>query len=192
MQIQIGDLETTLLDLELQQTERESVLQQNYRTGAEQLMNAIHGWELNYCLTAPIDGKVTFTKYWSENQYVQAGETVCTVVPSEKESLIGKALLPIQRSGKVQEGQRVIIRFANFPDQEFGVVNGTVKSISLVPTENNYQVEIALPEGLMTNYRKTLPVSYEMKASADIVTEDLRLIERFFMPLKRVIKEGIR
>jgi hypothetical protein len=30
-----------------------------------------------------------------------------------------------------------------------------------------------------------------MKASAEIVTEDLRLIERFIMPLKRALKEGI-
>jgi HlyD family secretion protein len=190
LQIQISELETNLLDLELQQAERESVLHQNLRTGAEQLMNAIHGWELAYCLTSPVDGRVTFTKYWSENQFVQSGENVCTVVPEESEELIGRAQLPVQRSGKVREGQRVIIRFANFPDQEFGTVSGTVRSISLVPSENSYQVEIALPDGLTTSYRKTLPASHEMTASAEIVTEDLRLIERFFMPLKRVLKEG--
>jgi HlyD family secretion protein len=190
LQIQISELETGLLDLELQQAERESVLHQNLRTGAEQLMNAIHGWELAYCLTSPVDGRVTFTKYWSENQFVQSGESVCTAVPEESEELIGRAQLPVQRSGKVKEGQRVIIRFANFPDQEFGIVNGTVRSISLVPSENSYQVEIALPDGLTTSYRKTLPASHEMTASAEIVTEDLRLIERFFMPLKQGLKEG--
>jgi HlyD family secretion protein len=190
LQIQISELETNLLDLELQQAERESVLQQNFRTGAEQLMNAIHGWELAYCLTSPVDGRVTFTKYRSENQYVQVGENVCTAVPEESEELIGWAQLPVRRSGKVKEGQRVIIRFANFPDQEFGTVNGIVRSVSLVPAENSYQVEIALPDGLTTSYRKTLPASLEMTASAEIVTEDLRLIERFFMPLKRIFKEG--
>jgi HlyD family secretion protein len=190
LQIQIGDLKTALLDMELQQAERESVLLQNCRTNTDQLINAIHGWELSYCLTSPIDGKVTFTKYWNENQFIPAGENVFTIVPDEKEELIGKALLPIQRSGKVKAGQRVMIRFANFPDQEFGMVNGLVSAISLVPSENNYQVEIALPDGLTTNYRKTLPVSHEMKASAEIVTEDLRLIERFFMPLKQILKEG--
>ena len=103
---------------------------------------------------------------------------------------MGKAQLPIERSGKVKTGQRVIIRFNNFPDQEFGIVNGIVNSISLVPLENFYQVDIGLPDGLRTNYGKTLPVTHEMKASAEIITEDLRLIERFFMPLKKVFKEG--
>ncbi|MDR2233711.1 MAG: HlyD family secretion protein, partial [Tannerella sp.] len=192
LQIQIGDLEVNLLDLELQQAEKENQLLQQFRTNAEQLSNAINSWELAYCLASPIEGKVTFTKYWNENQYVSAGENVFTVVPDREDELLGRALLPLSRSGKVRTGQRVIIRFMNFPDQEFGIVNGTVRNISLVPSENNCYVEIALPAGLTTNYGKTLPVTYEMKASAEIVTEDLRLIERFFMPLKRVFKEGMQ
>lgn len=189
--IQIGEMETNLLDMELQQAEKENVILQNYQTSAEQLINAINGWELNYCLISPISGKITFTKYWNENQFIQAGENVFTIVPDENDELIGKALLPIERSGKVKTGQRVIIRFVNFSDQEFGTVGGIVNAISLVPMENNYQVEIALPNGLNTNYKKTLPVTHEMKATAEIVTEDISLLERLFMPIRRIIKEGI-
>jgi HlyD family secretion protein len=188
--LQIAEMETNILDIGLQQAEKEIQVEQGLRTAAEQLSNAINSWELTYCLVSPIRGKVTFTKYWNENQYVTAGEGVFTVVPGENAVLIGKALLPVSRSGKVRIGQRVMIRFANFPDQEFGIVNGVVNRISLVPSDNNYQVEIGLPDGLTTNYRKTLPVTHEMKASAEIVTEDLRLIERFFMPIKRALKEG--
>ncbi len=190
LSIQISELETNLLDMELQQAEKETVIQQNYRTHAEQLQNAINSWELTYCLTSPIDGKVTFTTYWNENQFITSGDNVFTIVPDEKEQLLGKAKLPMERSGKVKVGQRVIIRFNNFPDQEFGIVNGIVNTISLVPQENFYQVEIGLPDGLETNYGRTLPVTHEMKASAEIVTEDLRLIERFFMPLRKIFKEG--
>lgn len=190
LKIQIGTLEESLLDLKLEQSEKENQLMQDYRRSLEQLQNAIHSWELNYRLVSPIAGQVTFTKYWHENQYIPAGETVFSVVPTGKEALLGVATLPIQRSGKVKKGQRVIIRFVNYPDQEFGIVNGVVSSLSLVPDENNYRVEIALPEGLMTNYKRKLPVSQEMQATAEIVTEDLRLIERFFLPVKKVVKEG--
>ena len=188
--IQIGEMETNLLDMELQQAEKESILMHNYNTATEQLVNAINSWELNYCLKTPIDGKITFLTYWNENQFVQGGGNVFTVVPDEKEELIGKALLPIVRSGKVKTGQKVIIRFVNYPDQEFGIVDGMVSSISLVPLEDNYQVEISLPKGLTTNYGKTLPVTFEMKASAEIVTEDQSLLERFLMPVKKMLKEG--
>lgn len=190
LEIQIGALEESLLDLRLEQSEKEHQLLQDYRRSVEQLQNAIHAWELNYRLVSPIAGYVTFTKYWHENQYIPAGETVFSVVPMGQETLLGVATLPIQRSGKVKKGQRVIIRFANYPDQEFGIVNGVVASLSLVPDADNYRVEIALPEGLRTNYKKTLPVSQQMQATAEIVTEDLRLIERFFLPVKKVLKEG--
>lgn len=190
MKIQIGQLEESLLDLQLQQAEKESLLLHNYRTAMEELLNVIGSWELNYCLRSPIEGRVTFTKYWNENQFITSGEDVFSVVPEENERLIGRASLPVQRSGKVELSQRVIVRFANFPDQEFGIVNGIVSAISMVPTEDNYMVEIAFPNGLTTNYGKNLPVSHEMKATAEIVTDDLRLIERFFQPLKKILKEG--
>ena len=65
-----------------------------------------------------------------------------------------------------------------------------ILSVLMVSPEDNYMVEIAFPDGLTTNYRKNLPVSYEMKATAEIVTDDVRLIERFFQPLKKILKEG--
>ncbi|WP_347396512.1 HlyD family secretion protein, partial [Parabacteroides leei] len=147
MKIQIGQLEESLLDLQLQQAEKESLLLHNYRTAMEELLNVIGSWELNYCLRSPIEGRVTFTKYWNENQFITSGEDVFSVVPEENERLIGRASLPVQRSGKVELSQRVIVRFANFPDQEFGIVNGIVSAISMVPTEDNYMVEIAFPDG---------------------------------------------
>jgi hypothetical protein len=188
--IKIGEMETNLLDLELQQTEKENVITHNYSTAAEQLINAINSWELNYCLTTPIDGNITFVSYWNENQFVQSGENVFTVVPDEKNEIIGKALLPIARSGKVKIGQKVIVRFLNYPDHEFGIVTGMVSSISLVPQEGNYQVEISFPYGLTTSYGKMLPVTFEMKASAEIITESMSLLQRFVLPMRKMLKEG--
>ena len=189
--IQIGQMEETLLDLRLEQLEKEEVLLQNIRTSGEQVMNAINSWKLNYCLYAPINGKITFTTYWNENQYIPSGDTVCTIVPESKDSLIGKAQLPAVRSGKVQTGQRVIVRFSNYPDEEFGTVEGRVASVSLVPAEENYMVEITFPNGLTTNYGKTLPILQEMPATAEIITDDLRLIERFIQPVRKIWKEGM-
>lgn len=190
LKIQIGNLEESLLDLQLQNTEKEGELIHNYRTALKDMMNGLNGWLLNYCLLSPIEGIVTFTNYWNENQFVTSGDPVFSIVPTNKEELVGRAMLPIERSGKVKTGQRVIVRFANYPDQEFGIVKGTLSSVSLVPLENNYMVEISFPDGLISNYGKSLPISHEMKATAEIVTEDLRLIERLFFPLKKILKEA--
>jgi HlyD family secretion protein len=190
-QIQIAQLREDYLNLQLEKMEREEAVAQTLRHAKEQLTIALRDWELQYALISPIEGQVTFTGYWSENQTVNAGETAFVVVTEGKEEIVGKALLPIARSGKVKEGQRVNIRFANYPDQEFGMVQGVITSISLVPVEENYMIGISFPDGLTTNYKKTLPLSQQMTGTADIVTDDLRLIERFFMPIKQILKEGL-
>ena len=100
---------------------------------------------------------------------------------------LGQALLPLRGSGKVKVGQRANIRLTNYPDMEFGYLRGEVRSISPVPTADGmYVVDIALPNGLQTNYGKELPITREMKGNADIVTDDVRLIERLIMPLKKI------
>lgn len=84
------------------------------------------------------------------------------------------------------------IRINNFPDQEFGYLIGEIMSISSVPTaEGFYVVEVNFPEGMKTNYGKILPLSRQLQGMADIITEDLRLIERFLMPVKKIINERL-
>ena len=43
-----------------------------------------------------------------------------------------------------------------------------------------------LPNGMQTNYGKDLPLTREMKGIAEIVTEDMRLIERLLTPLRKL------
>ena len=181
----LGDIQPAYMDLA-----SKDVSARDYRASVGQLLAAIHTWEMSYCLIAPSDGRVQLLVQEAPNQYLSSGDVFARIVPKEGETWVGRALLPVQRSGKVKTRQRVIVRFTNFPDQEFGIVNGIVSTISLVPAEDNYMVEIAFPNGLTTNYGKCLPVSHEMKATAEIVTDDLRLIERFFQPLKKILKEG--
>ena len=52
----------------------------------------------------------------------------------------------------------------------------------------NYLIDVELPQELITTYNKTIDFRQEMKGTADIVTEDLRLIERFFYQLRNIVK----
>jgi len=195
MRIQIGQLKESLLDTEQQETEKLNSLQTQLQSLISQLKTGIQEWELNYILQTPISGKITFAKYWIENQNVSAGEEVFAVVPDSSLQIIGKAMLPIARSGKVQTGQKVNIRLQNFPENEYGILRGIVSNISLVPVQTGemayYMVEICLPQQLITTYKKELPWLPNMQGQADIITEDISLLERFILPIKKIIKESI-
>lgn len=191
MQIQIAQMEETLVDIEQQYLEKKNGLLSQLKTNINQLENEIRSWEMTYVLTSPIAGKVAFTNYWVVNQNVLAGDIAFTVVPIIQTELIGKAQLPIERSGKVKIGQSVNVHFNSFPDNEYGMVVGKVTQISLIPTKDGkYIVEIKFPKGLTTSYDKKLPLSQEMTANADIITDDLRLIEQFLQPMKKIFKNN--
>jgi HlyD family secretion protein len=79
-----------------------------------------------------------------------------------------------------------LIKFQAFPFQEYGVVNGIVLSISTLPaSDNSFFATVDLPNGLTTNSGKRLNFRLGMSATAEIVTQDLRLLERLMSGIKR-------
>ena len=142
-----------------------------------QLMTALREWETAYLPTVPVDGKVAFMQIWKKGQYVNAGETMFVVVPHGDSEFVGKALLPMQGSGKVRTGQRTIIRLTGFSEQEYGGLEGKVVSISPVPNEEgNYVAEI----GLIRMPDKQPPLLKVMNGTAEIIVREQSLLERLF------------
>ena len=190
--IQLSQIEQNILEMELQYENRKNQLEISLIEAYANLVAAIETWKRRFYLVSPMAGKVTFTSYWSENQYVEAGKRVMTVIPSEKGEIIGKITMSFQGAGKVRTGQQVNISFKNYPPMEFGMVKGVVRSISLVPEDNVYTVEVSLPNGLTTFYDEKLEFSQEMRGTAEIITEDTRLLERIIRPLRFMVNKNLK
>ncbi len=188
-EIQLSQLNQEVLDLELRAQEEREQKQSYVREAFEKLVAEIDIWEQKYLLVAPIDGIITFPGYWSENQNVRTGDKILTIVPADQGEIIGKINLPVEGSGKVKPGQRVNIQFANYPHLEYGMVRGVISNISLVPYDQQYAVEVELPEGLVTYYGKEIPFNQEMIGRAEIITEDRRLVERIMSPIRSMLTE---
>lgn len=182
--ISVGRIEEQIVDLELRQQEEQS---QNVNTLEESLNNlkaSIASWEQNYLLVAPVSGAVAFTRFWSENQNVKAGEKVLTIIPAESGSMVGKIRLPTEGAGKVKMGDQVNIQFDNYPHLEYGMVKGKVSNISEVPDDDFYMVEVELPNGLRTYYDYEIRFSQNMQGNVEILTEKKRLLQRVLNPIK--------
>lgn len=168
----------------------ETILRGNIIKAYNTLLNAIKEWEFKYTLSSKIDGTVTFLNYWNENQTVTSGDLVFTIVPNTYSKFLAKLSTPLRNSGKIKIGQTVFISLENYPESEFGYLRGKVESISLVAVEDYYVVNVNLSSNLKTTYNKNIEFRQEMTGTAEIVTEDLRLIERFFYQLMQVFKRN--
>ena len=193
----ISQLRSSLIDnakssqnSQINSTREEVNLGRSVSQSFYQLKKVIRDWELAYALKSSISGKVTFLQVWNENQTINVGDNVFSIIPDAKNSFIGKVKAPALNSGKIKIGQRVNIRLANYPDREFGVLKGEIKNISLVPDKDgNLLIDVALPKGLKTSYNKQIAFQQEMKGSAEIITEDLRLIERILYQFKNIFEQ---
>lgn len=126
---------------------------------------------------------------WAANQTVNAGDNVFVIIPDKEKGYIGKVKAPLLNSGKIRIRQEVNIRLANYPDREFGILKGLVQAISLTPDKDgNLLIDVSLPNALETSYKKQIVFQQEMSGTAEIVTEDLRLIERLLYQFRDVFK----
>lgn len=173
---------------EINQQKEEISLYNKVLQSYNQLKKSIKDWELQYVLQSDIEGKVSFLNFWTENQTVKAGDMVFVIVPSQHSSYIAKIKAPAQNSGKIKVGQRANIKLENFPDDEFGMLQGTVEHISLLPNnEGLYLIDVELPKKLITSFNKKIEFKQEMRGMVEIITEDLRLIERFFYQFRSLV-----
>lgn len=155
----------------------------------EQLRKSLRQWEQDYLLISSTDGVVSFQQFWGENQFIKRGDAVLSVLPDNKQALVGRMSVPAGNSGKISPGEKVLIKLDNYRYQEYGIVEGRVQNIAFAPDDKgNYYVDVTLPKGLKTSYHKNLAFDKELKGSAEIVTQDLRLIERVFYQMRKLLR----
>jgi multidrug resistance efflux pump len=190
--IEIAVKRQLLQDYRITRTEEKEKLVSVLRESFLNLKAQINLWENTYLLISPIDGIVSFTKFWSANQSVVKDEPVVSIVPLVTGNYLGRIYLKMQRSGKVKTEQKVNIKLSGYPYLEYGIVRGIVKSKSLVPSGDAYIIEIELPDGLSTLYGKKLDFTQNMQGTAEIITEKIRLLQKIVNPFRYMVSRNRR
>ncbi len=142
--------------------------------------------QFKYFVKAPIDGTLTYTGFLQENQEIKNGTSLFNVQPANTNYFI-EMLIPQYNFGKVKIGQEVLLKFQAYPFEQYGSVVGTIDYINKTPTDSGYLAKVVLPKGLTTNYNKPLQYLNNANATAEIITENMRLLQRFYNNLTKQI-----
>ena len=151
------------------------------------LKSDIEAWKQRYIAVASISGKVNFLTNLQENQIIKAGQELLYILPQGTD-YYGEMMVGQYNFGKIKKGQEVIVKFPSYPFQEFGTVRGQISHISDVAKDSVYLVKVQFPQGLKTSSKKDLPFKNGMTASGEIVTENLKLMEKFFYDIRKSLK----
>lgn len=153
----------------------------------KQLQEQLQLWEEKYLIRAPVSGTVQLTDFWEEQQHLNAGEVVMTVLPSNNHNISAKMRCPAGQATKVRQGNDVLIEMQGFPAMTHGYVKGRVGNISEVPLDGMYIVDIILSDGLNTTLGNSLQFNRYAEGQAKIIIERkaflMHLIEKI-LPAK--------
>lgn len=190
-ELNIMQFRQQLIELTMQEEDERKEHRLSINQARRQTVADIEAWIERYAVTTPISGRVQLLNVWSANQYVPQGAVIATVVPDDINTVIGRMQIASSGFGKVKVGQTVNIRLNGFPYMEYGVLRGRIKTLSAVPEQVQsaggtavvYKADVEFPDGLKTTYNRDLPLIREMDGTAEIITDDMRLIEQFVRPI---------
>lgn len=152
------------------------------------LRSAVEEWKKNYLVTAPATGTLFYSGILQEQQTVSAGQELFLIQP-ESTRFFGELIITQRSFGKIEEGQQVLVRFNGYPYSEFGSVAGKIEYLSDIPVRDSlFFAKVEFTNGLNTNYGYELTPRNGMTGTAEIITQDMRLITRVYNNLTKELR----
>lgn len=146
-------------------------------------------------LTAPVDGTVQQLAIHTDGGVVTEAQPLMVIVPSDQPVEV-EAMLENKDIGFVRPGQEVEIKVETFTFTKYGVVHGTVISISNDAIEDEkrgllYSTRIQLKENSIKMAGKQIPLSAGMAVRAEVKTDKRKVIDYFLSPLQQYQDESL-
>ena len=150
----------------------------------QRLKNEVKIWQEAYLIKADKAGKLVYSDYLSNYEYIKKGTKVMTILPKENTDYLGLLQLPATGFSKVQKGQPVHIRLDHYPYTEFGILKGEVAALPVLANNDNYLLRIAFPEGLRSTYNIPFQFKQLMKGQAEVITKRMSLWDRLINQMR--------
>jgi hemolysin D len=147
-------------------------------------------------LKAPVDGSVQQLAIHTVGGVVTPAQPLMVIVPADQLVEV-EAMLENKDVGFVRAGQPVTVKVETFTFTKYGTVDGEVLSVSNDAIEDEkrgliYSSRIRLnTDHLMVNGQR-VALSPGMSVTAEVKTDQRRVIEYFLSPLQQHVDESLR
>lgn len=183
----IAQTRRAMLDLQHESQQRAAALTQELRKALQRdsLMR----------LTAPVAGTVQQLAIHTNGGVVTEAQPLMVIVPSDQPVEV-EAMLENKDIGFVRPGQTVEIKVETFSFTKYGVVDGTVVSISNDAIEDErlglvYSARIQLKQDSIQVGANQIALSPGMAVRAEVKTDKRKVIDYFLSPLKEYQDEAL-
>ncbi|MGE8377043.1 MAG: HlyD family secretion protein [Sphingobacterium sp.] len=142
-------------------------------------------WKRKYVLSSPMGGKLIYTSFFQENQLIKENQILFYINPNSS-NYYGEIHFPQSASGKVKQGQEVLIKVKSYPYQEYGYIHGKINYISDIPIQDSlFFAKVTLNRSSQDSLIRLKPGLY---GDAEILTNELSVLSRIWNNVTASIK----
>lgn len=178
-----------LFELEMTHKMEETKNRRLLELAYENMVNSLKTWESKYLIKSKNDGIVVWGKSWGMSNLINEGDTLCTVVSEQTGQPVGHIKLSQDEVAEITEGNKVNIELAKYPAHTYGYLVGEVASVSYVPYNKSYAVEVFFPNGMMMTDKKKITYEIGLSGKAEIIASSKSILSRIFTPLYQLFNK---
>lgn len=152
--------------------------------------------EKNFILTAPVAGIVQQLQVHTIGAVVQPAVPLLTIVPKDTRLEV-EAMVENKDIGFIENGQTVKVKVDSFPYTKFGMIEGSVRHISMDAEEFEdgrilFPVKVSMEKQHIQVDGRPVRLSPDMSVTAEVKTGKRRVIEFFLTPFLRGLDESLK
>jgi len=155
-------------------------------TGVQRLLSKNPHWLIlkgNFFISLLLMISLLLLSYYVKfPDFINSKVTISPVaIQNYNKYVTGRLTVSSKDFNKIKVGQKVIVKLYDFPYQEYGVLNAYVHKVSATPGRSH--IDITFPKGIETSYHRNISLQKEQKGNAEIVDNNIRLIEKIYRQL---------
>ena len=155
----------------------------------EDMVNSIRTWESQYLIRSRSEGRIVLGELRALTRMVNKGDTIGSVISCNKGEYVAHIQLEQEQVSGITAGNPVNIRLAKYPEHTYGLLMGEVNSITFVPYNKKYVIDITFPEQLRTTAKKEIQYELGLRGEAEIITSSRSVLARIFNPLYSLFRK---
>lgn len=178
-----------LFELEMTHKMEETKNRRLLELAYENMVNSLKTWESKYLIKSKSNGIVVWGKSWGMSNLINEGDTLCTVVSEQTGQPVGHIKLSQDEVAGISKGNKVNIELVKYPAHTYGYLVGEVASVSYVPYNKSYAVEVFFPNGLVMTDKKKIAYEIGLAGKAEIIASSKSILNRIFTPLYQLFNK---
>lgn len=154
----------------------------NFIKSFNKLKEDLQDWESKHLIISAKNGTVFIPESIQNNAKIYKDDLMFSITPKNQGEYNGSMKLAAQKIALIKVGQKVNIEYSS------NKITGIVNSISQFPDINgHHNIGVALPDAFKSILKNKNGNISNLKGTATIITNNLRLIDRLFHRLRNII-----